>query len=58
MSKELVRDYYAAFGENEWRRLTCPEATIEFAMKIIINTANDPSLLGASVHLLYIGEKR
>jgi hypothetical protein len=25
-------------------------------MDIIIRTANDPSILGASVHLLYIGE--
>ena len=32
MGKELVRDYYKSFGENEWHRLTCPEGTIEFAV--------------------------
>jgi len=32
MSKQLVRDYYAAFGENEWQRLTRPEGVIEFAI--------------------------
>ena len=25
-------------------------------MDIIIHTANDPSILGASVHLLYVGK--
>lgn len=32
MGKELVRNYYAAFGENEWHRLTWPEGSIEFAV--------------------------
>ena len=32
MSEELVRNYYAAFGENEWHRLTRPEGVIEFAV--------------------------
>lgn len=32
MSKESVRDYYAAFGENEWQRLTWPEGVIEFTV--------------------------
>jgi len=32
MSQELVRNYYAAFGENEWQRLTWPEGVIEFAI--------------------------
>jgi ubiquinone/menaquinone biosynthesis C-methylase UbiE len=32
MSKESVQDYYAAFGENEWHRLTWPEGVIEFAV--------------------------
>ncbi len=27
------------------------------AMDIIISTANDPSILGASIHLLYVGQK-
>lgn len=34
MSKEFVRNYYAAFGENEWRRLTWPEGAIEFAVTL------------------------
>lgn len=34
MNKELVRNYYAAFGENEWHRLTWPEGVIEFAVTI------------------------
>ena len=32
MSKESVLDYYAAFGENEWLRLSWPEGAIEFAV--------------------------
>ncbi|MFC2043031.1 class I SAM-dependent methyltransferase [Chloroflexota bacterium] len=32
MGKELVRDYYKSFGENEWHRLTSPEGAIEFAV--------------------------
>jgi len=32
MSKDLVRDYYAAFGEREWQRLDRPEGVIEFAV--------------------------
>ena len=32
MSQELVRGYYAAFGDNEWLRLTRPEGVIEFAV--------------------------
>lgn len=32
MSQELVRKYYAAFGENEWQRLDRPEGVIEFAV--------------------------
>lgn len=32
MSKDLVRDYYAAFGENEWLRLMRPEGVLEFAV--------------------------
>jgi ubiquinone/menaquinone biosynthesis C-methylase UbiE len=32
VSHELVRNYYAAFGENEWHRLTSPEGVIEFAV--------------------------
>lgn len=32
MNEESVRDYYAAFGENEWRRLMWPEGVIEFAI--------------------------
>lgn len=34
MSKESVRTYYAAFGENEWHRLTLPEGAIEFAVTL------------------------
>jgi ubiquinone/menaquinone biosynthesis C-methylase UbiE len=29
----------------------------ERAMEIIVSTANDPSLLGASIHLMYVGQK-
>jgi S-adenosylmethionine-dependent methyltransferase len=32
MSKELVRNYYETFGENEWHRLTRPEGVIEFTI--------------------------
>jgi ubiquinone/menaquinone biosynthesis C-methylase UbiE len=32
MSRELVRNYYAAFGDKEWDRLTWPEGAIEFAI--------------------------
>jgi len=32
MSNDLVRDYYAAFGEREWQRLDRPEGVIEFAV--------------------------
>ena len=32
MNQELVRNYYAAFGEKEWDRLTWPEGAIEFAI--------------------------
>jgi S-adenosylmethionine-dependent methyltransferase len=32
MTQDSVRDYYAAFGENEWQRLTWPEGAIEFAV--------------------------
>ena len=32
MNQELVRNYYAAFGEKEWDRLTWPEGAIEFAV--------------------------
>ena len=32
MSKDLVRNYYAAFDESEWQRLTWPEGVIEFAV--------------------------
>jgi ubiquinone/menaquinone biosynthesis C-methylase UbiE len=32
MSKQEVIDYYAAFGEHEWERLTQPEGQIEFAI--------------------------
>lgn len=32
MNKESVRNYYAAFGENEWHRLTWPEGVIEFTV--------------------------
>lgn len=30
----------------------------ETVMEIIISTANDPSILGTSIHLLYVGQKR
>ena len=32
MNQELVRNYYAAFGEKEWDRLTWPDGAIEFAV--------------------------
>jgi hypothetical protein len=32
VSKESVRTYYAAFGENEWLRLSRPEGALEFAI--------------------------
>ncbi|CAG0936183.1 Glycine/sarcosine N-methyltransferase [Thermoflexales bacterium] len=32
MSQESVRNYYAAFDESEWQRLTWPEGVIEFAV--------------------------
>jgi ubiquinone/menaquinone biosynthesis C-methylase UbiE len=32
VSEESVRDYYSAFDENEWHRLTWPEGVIEFAV--------------------------
>lgn len=32
MSKDAVRDYYAAFGEKEWDRLTWPEGHIEWSV--------------------------
>jgi S-adenosylmethionine-dependent methyltransferase len=32
MSQELVRRYYAAFGQREWERLLRPEGVIEFAV--------------------------
>jgi len=34
-----------------------PEA-YEAAMEIILRTSDDPSLLGGSIHLLYVGQKR
>ncbi len=32
MTQDLVRAYYATFGENEWQRLTWPAGAIEFAV--------------------------
>src|SRR4051794_19548651 len=32
MGKDLVRAYYASFGEREWERLTWPEGVIEWAV--------------------------
>lgn len=32
MNKKDVQNYYAAFGENEWHRLTRPEGVLEFAV--------------------------
>ena len=32
MSKQSVQDYYAAFDENEWHRLSWPEGALEFAI--------------------------
>jgi S-adenosylmethionine-dependent methyltransferase len=32
MTQDLVRAYYAAFGENEWQRLTWPAGAIELAV--------------------------
>src|SRR5687767_1008780 len=35
MTKDLVRQYYASFGEQEWQRLTRPEGVIEFAVTTV-----------------------
>jgi len=43
VSKDLVRDYYAAFGENEWLRLTRPEGALEFAVTTHALTKHLPS---------------
>ncbi len=43
MSNEAVRDYYAAFGENEWQRLTWPEGVIEFTVTTHALNTNLPS---------------
>ena len=32
MSKDLVRAYYASFGEREWERMTWPEGIIEWTV--------------------------
>lgn len=50
-NKDLVRNYYAMFGQSEWERLTWPEGRIEFAI-----TANAlKTHLPMPAHILDIG---
>jgi S-adenosylmethionine-dependent methyltransferase len=51
MSHELVRNYYAAFAENEWHRLDSPVGAIEFA----VTTAALAAHLPARGHILDLG---
>jgi len=43
MSKDLVRAYYASFGEREWERLTWPEGVLEWAVTIYALKAHLPA---------------
>ncbi len=67
-----MRGYYAAFGEREWKRLEGLASGIESlivdlrdadpsvfnaVLKVIIETATEPSLLGAAKHLMYVGHR-
>jgi ubiquinone/menaquinone biosynthesis C-methylase UbiE len=57
---ELLADTgFAAAHARELEELrTSDPTTYERVMEIIIDTASDPSLLGGSIHLLYVGQKR
>jgi hypothetical protein len=50
---------FAAHQAQELAELAeADPAAYEATMEILLGTADDPSLLGASIHLLYIGQKR
>lgn len=57
---ELLADtgFAASHGQDLEELAACDPGAYEQAMKIIIGTANDPSLLGTSIHLLAIAQKR
>lgn len=51
MSQDIVRSYYASFGEREWNRLTTAEGAIEFA----ITTRTLSAYLSAQGRILDLG---
>jgi hypothetical protein len=56
---ELLADtgFVAAHAEQLAELRESDPMAYETVMEIIVNTAGDSSLLGASIHLLYVGRK-
>jgi hypothetical protein len=56
---ELLADTgFATQHAQELQELAASDAeSYEMVMELIVDTAGDPSLLGSSIHLLYVGRK-
>lgn len=58
-TEELLSDtaFAAAHGPHLAEMARTEPAAYRAAMSVIVDTAGDPSLLGAGIHLLYVGRK-